>query len=188
MPQEQKHLIIFAGPNGAGKTTAADLMIPQMPHINEFVNADKIAAGLSPYNVEGQAIAAGRLMIKRIDDLISKGKNLIFETTLSTRGFKKILSKAKAEGYFITLIYLWLPTAQMAKKRVAQRVRQGGHHIPDADVERRYDRSLDNLKNLYWDDFDHIKIYDSSQSPADLIAIKNGELKVYNDDLWRAMA
>lgn len=179
-----KKLILFAGPNGAGKTTAAEMLIPQMDDMNEFVNADKIAAGLSPYNVESQSIAAGRLMLKRIHDLIDKQSNLIFESTLATKGFTKILKQAKQDGYHTSLIYLWLPNAAFAKKRVAHRVSKGGHNIPNKDVERRYSRSIENLKNLYWDYFDQIKIYDGSQTPPDLIAIKNGDLKIFSDEIW----
>lgn len=177
----------MGGPNGAGKTTAAEMMVPQLETIREFVNADKIAAGLSPYNVETQAVAAGRLMLKRIDDLLNKDASFIFESTLATKGFVKTLERAKSQGYQRTLIYIWLPDAAMAKARVAQRVRQGGHNIPDADIERRYKRSVHNLLRLYWDHFDQIKIYNGAETPADLIAVKNGALKIYDEEKWQAI-
>jgi predicted ABC-type ATPase len=180
----EKKLIVMGGPNGAGKTTAAEMLVPQLMTVREFVNADKIAAGLSPYNVESQAVAAGRLMLQRISNLLKKDESFIFESTLATKGFVKTLEQAKEQGYHRSLIYIWLPDIETAKSRVAYRVKQGGHNIPDKDIERRYGRSLHNLFHLYWDHFDQIKIYNGAETPADLIAVKNGELKVYDEDVW----
>jgi predicted ABC-type ATPase len=182
-----KKLIVMGGPNGAGKTTAAEMLVPQLEDMREFVNADKIAAGLSPYNAEAQAVAAGRLMLKRITYLLQKEESFIFESTLATKGFVKTLKQAKAQNYLCSLIYMWLPDVETAKARVAQRVKNGGHNIPDTDIERRYHRSLDNLLNLYWNHFDQIKIYNGAETPADLIAVKNGDFKIYDPKIWESI-
>ena len=158
----QPNLYMVAGPNGTGKTTSAMKLLPNNLSIYEFVNADEIARGLNPLNRDGQAIPAGRLMLERIDDLIKTKKNFAFETTGSSKIFAEKLKHAKAEGYFVGLVYLWLPSADMAKERVRLRTIQGGHNIPVEIIERRYNRGLSNLINLYIPIVDHVVVFDST--------------------------
>lgn len=151
-------LYIIAGCNGAGKTTASLTMLPQILKCKEFVNADSIAAGLSPFNVESVAFEAGRIMLERINQLLEENEDFAFETTLATRSYVSFIKKARTKGYKIILLYFWLASPDFAKQRVAKRVRQGGHNIPDEIVERRYYRGISSLftlmnfqKKYYWD-------------------------------------
>ena len=128
-----KNLYIIAGCNGAGKTTASYTVLPEMLGCREFVNADEIARGLSPFNPEGAAIQAGRLMIERVLQLMKDGQDFAFETTLATRSYIKLIKKAQSVGYFVTLLFFSLPTPDQAVKRVARRVSQGGHNIPSSN-------------------------------------------------------
>jgi predicted ABC-type ATPase len=125
-------IIILGGPNGAGKTTAAQVVLPEEVQLREFVNADEIARGLSPFNPEGVAVTAGRLMLQRMQTLIRDRQSFAFETTCSGRAYIPLLRRCKAAGWRVTLVYLWLPSPQLALERVARRVRQGGHRIPDS--------------------------------------------------------
>ncbi|MDE6042961.1 MAG: zeta toxin family protein, partial [Muribaculaceae bacterium] len=125
-----KTLYIIAGCNGAGKTTASYSVLPQLLQCREFVNADEIAKGLSPFNPESVAIEAGRLMLERIESLISQNKTFAIETTLSTRSYSRLVKRAQSLGYEVTLLFFWLPSPEMAVERVAKRVREGGHNIP----------------------------------------------------------
>jgi predicted ABC-type ATPase len=157
-----KELVVLGGPNGAGKTTAAQTMIPKVLGIREFVNADEIARGLSPFNPEATAIAAGRLMVERIRALADAGKNFAFETTCAGRGHARMLRICRAAGYRVTLVFLWLPSAEAALKRVARRVREGGHSVAQDIVRRRYVAGLRNLPNLYLPLVDVGVIFDNS--------------------------
>jgi len=143
------NLYIISGCNGAGKTTASYTVLPELLQCNEFVNADNIAAGLSPFNPESVALEAGRIMLQRIKDLLEKGADFAFETTLSTKSYVSFIKQAKEKGYTVTLLYFWLSSPQFAIERVATRVSEGGHHIPADVIERRYYRGLKNLLNLY---------------------------------------
>jgi predicted ABC-type ATPase len=121
------NLYIIAGCNGAGKTTASYIVLPKLLNCNEFVNADNIAAGLSPFNPESVALAAGRIMLSRINELLTDGVDFAFETTLSTKSYVSFVKKAKELAYEVTLLYFWLSSPRVATDRVAKRVRQGGH-------------------------------------------------------------
>jgi predicted ABC-type ATPase len=132
------NLYIIAGCNGAGKTTASYTVLPEILNCKEFVNADNIAAGISPFNPEGVAIEAGRIMLKRIDELLSERADFAFETTLSTKTFVSFIKEAQSCDYQVTLLYFWLNSPEMAYKRVAKRVSKGGHNIPIDVIERRY--------------------------------------------------
>lgn len=125
-----KHLYIIAGCNGAGKTTASMTILPKSLLVKEFVNADEIVKGLSPFNPEGVAIEAGRLMLERIQYLLDKGESFSIETTLTTRSYVNLVRKAQNLGYIVHLIYFWLNSPQLAVDRVAERVSKGGHNIP----------------------------------------------------------
>ena len=140
---EQKHnLYVIAGCNGAGKTTASFTVLPEMFDCREFVNADEISAGLSPFNPEGVAIQAGRLMIERIIHLLKEGETFAFETTLATRSYVKLIKQAQKRGYFVTLLFFSLSSPEQAVKRVAKRVSEGAHNIPLDVIYRRYDNGL----------------------------------------------
>ena len=155
-------LYIIAGCNGAGKTTASYTMLPEMLHCHEFVNADEIARGLSPFNPDSMAIEAGRLMLRRINDLLEEGTDFAFETTLATRYYTRFIKMAQERGYFVSLLYFWLPSPDQAVERVARRVIEGGHNVPPEVVRRRYYRGLRYLTTLYTPICDYWVIYDNS--------------------------
>jgi predicted ABC-type ATPase len=142
-------IVVIAGPNGAGKSTAAPYLLKQALGILEFVNADQIAVGLSAYAPETVSFEAGRIMLKRLHDLAAAKVSFAFESTLSSRTFALFLTNCKAQGYSVQVFYVALPSAVLAVNRVALRVKLGGHNIPQADVERRFQRSLSNLFELY---------------------------------------
>lgn len=142
------NLYIIAGCNGAGKTTASFTILPEMLNCKEFVNADSIAAGLSPFNPESVAIEAGRLMLSRIHELMKAGVDFAFETTLATRSYVSLVKSAQDAGYKVTLLFIWIDSPATAMQRVAERVVKGGHNIPPEVVDRRYYRGLFNLINL----------------------------------------
>ncbi|QTN31933.1 AAA family ATPase [Akkermansiaceae bacterium] len=164
-----KKILIIAGPNGAGKTTFAEELLPNEAGCPEFVNADLIAAGLSPFQPEQVAFAAGRLMLERIADLVAAGKSFAFETTLSTRTYLRLIPVWKKAGYVVKLYFLKLPDAEFAIHRVAQRVRLGGHDIPTETIRRRYARGWVNLQAAYIGIVDEWAIYDASCTPPILI-------------------
>jgi predicted ABC-type ATPase len=145
----QKKIIIIAGPNGAGKTTFAKAFLPNEANCTAFINADLIAAGIAPFAPESAAIAAGRIMLKMIEDAINRGDSFAFETTLSGLGYARMIPKWCASGYFVELFFLALPNAEEAITRVARRVREGGHSIPTDVIKRRFSAGLDNLHNVY---------------------------------------
>lgn len=160
-----KDVIVIGGPNGAGKTTAASRLLPTTLGLHEFLNADEIARGLSPFDPEANAVPAGRLMIDRIDKLVAAGKSFAFETTCAGHRQAKLLRSCRAAGYRVTFVFLWLPSAQGAITRVAQRVARGGHHIPDDVVVRRYAAGLYNMRHVFLPLADVAVIYDNSIEP-----------------------
>ena len=165
-----KKILIIAGPNGAGKTTFAEEFLPHEAGCPEFVNADLIAAGLSPFRPERVAIAAGRVMLHRLRELAATGESFAFETTLATRSYHAMIPQWQAAGYFVKLYFLQLPNPEFAIARVAQRVRLGGHNIPPATIRRRYIRGMENLRKDYQHVVDEWAIYDASRTPARLLA------------------
>lgn len=165
-----KNLYIIAGCNGAGKTTASYTVLPEMLGCREFVNADEIARGLSPFNPESVALQAGRLMIERVMHLMKEGQDFAFETTLATRSYVKLIKKAQSVGYFVSLIFFSLPTPEQAAQRVARRVSQGGHNIPTDVIYRRYDAGLRNFFQLYSPLVDFWSLYDNNICPTFRIA------------------
>ena len=162
-------LFIIGGPNGAGKTTTALSVFPRLG-ITEFVNADAIAAGLSPLNPEGQARAAGRLMLERLDELSRAGENFALETTLASRSFAPFARECQERGYTFNLIYVWVEDADLAVRRVATRVRAGGHNIPEEIIRRRYGRGLSNFFQLYIPLADTWTAIDNTQAESQTIA------------------
>lgn len=178
MEAKKMNLYVIAGCNGAGKTTASFTVLPEMLKCREFVNADEIAAGISPFNPEGVAIQAGRLMIDRIIHLLKEGETFAFETTLATRSYVKLIQQAKKRGYFVTLLFFSLSSAEQATRRVAQRVSMGGHDIPSDVIVRRYEAGLQNLFQLYIPVCDYWTLYDNSNCPAVRIASGFGTKKI----------
>ncbi|MEO5916210.1 MAG: AAA family ATPase [Luteolibacter sp.] len=164
-----KKILIIAGPNGAGKTTFAGEFLPNEACCPEFVNADLIAAGLSPFQPDQVAFTAGRLMLGRIRDLVRAGKSFAFETTLSTRSDLRLIPRWQAAGYRVKLWFLRLPDADFAIRRVERRVLHGGHDIPAPTIGRRFERGWENLRNDYLGMADEWSIYDGSQDPPQLM-------------------
>lgn len=162
-------IVIIAGPNGAGKTTFARQFLPNEADCPIFVNADLIAAGLAPFSPETAAIRAGRLMLEEIDNHVRRGESFAFETTLSGLIYARLISKWRGLGYRIKLIYLSLPDSQMAVERVAYRVAQGGHFIPEAVIRRRFDGGWNNFNLKYKLLVNAWSLYDNSQRQPVLI-------------------
>ena len=154
--------IIIAGPNGAGKTTFARNYLLQDAGIENFVNADYIAMGLSPLKPERAARHAGRLLLEELDRLIAANESFALESTLSGLTYVERIERMRKAGYHIEIIFLELSSASLAIKRVAHRVKHGGHHVPDEDVRRRYDRGLRNFERYYKDLADSWVMYDNS--------------------------
>ena len=142
-------IYIIAGPNGVGKTTFANEFLTRYVRCNEFLNADLIAAGLSPYLPESQNVRASQLMLERMQDLVGKRKTFAFETTLAARSYRQKVLEWKEIGYRVHLFFLWLPNPDMAVLRVANRVKQGGHNIPEHTIRQRYARGIQNFQSLY---------------------------------------
>ena len=187
--KKKMNLYVIAGCNGAGKTTASFTVLPEMLNCREFVNADEIAAGISPFNPEGVAIQAGRLMIDRIIQLLKDGETFAFETTLATRSYVKLILQAKKRGYFVTLLFFSLSTSEQAQRRVAQRVSMGGHNIPSDVIVRRYEAGLQNLFQLYMPVCDYWTLYDNSNCPAIRIASGFGteRIEVFDKERYQTL-
>src|SRR6266487_4420640 len=168
------NLYIIAGCNGAGKTTASYTILPEMLNCKEFVNADSIASGLSPFNAESVAFQAGRIMLQRIHQLMDEKVDFAFETTLAARNYVQLVKAAKTMRYEITLLYFWLNSPEFAKQRVASRVIKGGHDIAAEIIERRYYRGIYNLFNLYIPVCDHWIIIDNMDAVPDVVAYRLG--------------
>ena len=168
-----KNLYIIAGCNGAGKTTASFTILPTILDCKEFVNVDEIARGLSPFQPEKVAFEAGRIMLKRIDELLEKGENFAFETTLATKSYKEIVKEAQNKNYHVTLLFFWLENIDLAIERVKSRVLEGGHHIPTDVIIRRYKNGLKNLFEIYLPIVDVAMIFDNSTDNSELIAKKS---------------
>ena len=185
----KKQLYIIAGCNGAGKTTASFTILPEVLNCKEFINADEIAKGLSPFQPESVAMQAGRIMLARMDELLQKGETFAFETTLATKSYRQKIEWAQANGYEVTLLFFWLDSPNMAKKRVAQRVAEGGHSIPSETIERRYYNGIANLFAIYIDMVDICYIFDNSEGERTPIAkkYKGGKEIIYNTDLYNQM-
>ena len=184
-----KQLYIIAGCNGAGKTTASFTILPEVLDCKEFINADEIAKGLSPFQPESVAMQAGRIMLARMDELLQKGETFAFETTLATKSYKQKIEWAQANDYEVTLLFFWLDSPNMAKKRVAQRVAEGGHSIPSETIERRYHNGIVNLFAIYIDMVDICYIFDNSEGRKELIAQKerHKDIVIYNNDKFNLM-
>jgi predicted ABC-type ATPase len=178
----QNKLYIISGCNGAGKTTASYNVLPEILECKEFVNADEIAKGLSPFQPEAVSIEAGRIMLQRINDLLDQNKSFAFETTLSTKSYKNKIKLAQSKGYKVVLLFFWLQNVSLAKQRVAIRVEEGGHNIDDMIIERRYFGGIKNLFDIYIPLVDDVMIFDNSEGNYELVAEKGlyNEIEVIN--------
>jgi len=183
------NLYIIAGCNGAGKTTASYTVLPEILDCKEFINADEIAKGLSPFQPEKVAIQSGRIMLKRIDELLTSKADFAFETTLSSKSYVNTVKEAQENGYNVTLIYFWLSSIDLAKERVKVRVTEGGHNIPTEVIERRYKLGLENLFKLFIPIVDSWMIFDNSSNDSNLISEggRGEENEVYDKEIWETL-
>ncbi|MEZ6132162.1 MAG: zeta toxin family protein [Planctomycetaceae bacterium] len=175
---------VVAGPNGAGKTAFATEFLPDFVRCRNFLNADLIAAGLSPFDPESQNLRAGRLLLERIRESAADQQDFGFETTLSGRSYVKLMKELREQGYRIELFFLWLPTAEMAVSRVAERVRKGGHSIPEPVIRRRFKRGLHNLFHRYRSLVDDCWLFDGANFPPRPVAVwRNGTLTTFEVEI-----
>jgi predicted ABC-type ATPase len=182
-------LYMIGGPNGAGKTTAAMRLMPGNIDCYEYVNADAIAAALSPFRPAEVSIEAGRVMLKRIRELAQRREDFAFETTMASRSFAPFLIECRAAGYKIHVVYLWLRTPELAIERVVQRVLSGGHAVPEETIRSRYARGISNFFQLYMPSADTWACYDNSESTVRLIAEKTtGEKEnICDAQTWKSI-
>lgn len=166
---DQRRIIIIAGPNGAGKTTFARTFLPNEGHCTNFINADLIAAGLSPFHPDTAAVQAGRLMLSEIDRHVGSGDSFAFETTLAGRSYARQVRRWQQQQYNVTLLFLKLLSEELAIARVAARVAQGGHNIPEDVIRRRYRQGWTNFEHLYRPLVNHWELYDNSGDEPQLL-------------------
>jgi predicted ABC-type ATPase len=176
-------VVVLAGPNGAGKSTAAPRLLKGTLGVDEFVNADVIARGLSAFAPERASMAAGRIMMRRLRELAAARRNFAFETTLASRSFASWLNKLRTQRYLVVLVFLWLPSEEMAVQRVAERVRAGGHDVPESIVRRRYRAGIRNFFALFRPLADAWQVIDNSaiDSPRVVATGKVGQEVVVKD-------
>ena len=180
-------VVVLGGINGAGKTTASRAVLQDVLKIPTFVNADAIARGLNGLNPEAESFRAGRLMLQEMARLVDERADFAFETTLSARTYAGWLSKLRVLGYETYLFYYWLRSPEMAIRRVADRVKSGGHHVPEDDIRRRYARSVRNFVELYQPVADHWEVYDNTDGDRHLLAMgEYGEEAINDEDEWAA--
>ena len=189
MSEPRPSVVILAGPNGAGKSIAAPELLQGELAVTEFVNAEVIARGLSAVDPDRVAIAAGRVMLARLDELARQRESFAFETTLASRTFAPWLRDLRASGYAVHLFFLWLSSSDLAVQRVAYRVRSGGHDVPADTIRRRYRAGVRNLFSLYQPIVTTWAVYDCSGLKSQLIAegLESAPLKVYDRKVWAAV-
>lgn len=181
-------LYIIAGPNGAGKTTFAKEFLPKYAYCPNFINADLIALGLSPFSPSKVQIKAGKLLIERIDRFLKDKVDFAFESTLSGKTYVPLFKEAKAKGYEITIFYLSIPSDKLAQERIKQRVKEGGHYVAMVDIKRRFKRSWKNFISLYmpltrsWFLFDN-----SGLKPIEVAKCDQGKIQVLNGSLYHEL-
>lgn len=187
MPSRPPHrVVLLGGPNGAGKTTTASRLLPDFAALLDYVNADAIATGLSGFAPESAAREAGRLMIRRLRDLAARRVDFAFETTLASRTFAPFLRRCRQSGYAVSVVYLWLRSPDLALQRVALRVREGGHPVPESAVRRRYASGWRNFLTLYRPLADVWEVYDNSRVRETLVARsrRDGGVEIADPDRW----
>jgi len=180
------NVVVIAGPNGAGKSTLAPALLRDTLNIPEYVNADTIAEGLSAFAPEDASFEAGRVMLHRLKELARQRRDLSFETTLASRFYANWIKSLKANGYRFTLMFLWLVSPDLAKERVKERVRLGGHDIPSATIERRYERGMKNLFELYMPIANTWSIRNTSAAESVEIARHTDEEgeRIFDEEVW----
>ena len=187
---QHPNLYIIAGPNGAGKTTASYTLLPEMLGCVNFVNADEIARGLSPFSPETVDVQAARIMLYRIEELLEQKADFGIETTLATRSYVQLVKRAQALGYKVHLLFFCLETPEQAIQRVAQRVREGGHGIPEDVIRRRFKRGIENLLHLYLPICNSALIFNNVKTPVQLIARKRNiadDVELVEPNMWNQL-
>jgi predicted ABC-type ATPase len=187
MEETSPQVVIIAGPNGAGKSTLAPILLRDTFGLLEYVNADPIALGLSAFDSASMSFEAGRIMLDRLRSLAKHRKNFALETTLASRSYASWVKRLRESGYRFHMVFLWLSSIELAIHRVEERVRSGGHSVPDEVIRRRYDRGLTNFFNLYQPLADTWVAYDNSGSGAPLLVSAGGEnisQRVIRPDTW----
>jgi predicted ABC-type ATPase len=180
-----KNVYIIAGPNGSGKTTFAKKFLPDYAKCQNFVNADLIAQGLSPFSPRAAAIKAGRLVLEQIRNLAEKNVDFAFETTLAGKSYIPFLKELKKKGYSINMFFLWVPNSELALSRIKDRVASGGHDVPAADVKRRFHRGLVNFLKLYKPLADTWLLFNNEDAIPRLIAReKSGKAEILDKGLF----
>lgn len=182
---KNRNAYIIAGPNGSGKTTFAKKFLPEYAKCPNFVNADLIANGLSPFSPRSAAIKAGKLVLGQIQEFAEMGVHFAFESTLAGKLYVNLFKKLKAKGYRLNLFFLWVPNAELAIARIKDRVAEGGHHVPTEDVRRRFDRSIYNFFKLYSPLLDKWMLFNNSSIKPALIAKKdNDSIEIFDRELF----
>jgi len=182
---KSKNVYIIAGSNGSGKTTFANKFLPNYAKCNNFVNSDLIAQGLSPFSPQTVAMKAGRLVLEQMQELVSKGCDFAFETTLSGKTYISFLKYLKKKDYSVYIFFLWMPTPELALARIKDRVADGGHDVPVNDVKRRFYRGIQNFFKFYKPLADSWLLFDNSEAVPNLVAKeRHGELEISNKDLF----
>jgi len=183
-----KKIYIISGCNGAGKTTASYTILPDLLDCKEFVNADEIAKGLSPFDPERASIQSGKLMLKKINDLIAENQDFAFETTLAGKSHRNIIKKAQKNGYKAILLFFYLRTPDLAVRRVETRVKEGGHNIPEETIRRRYESGLQNFFTIYRLLVNEWMFIDNSGDPYEIIGESNQILtEIHNKNIWEKL-
>jgi predicted ABC-type ATPase len=187
---EEPVVIMVAGPNGAGKSSIAPGLLKQALTVVEYVNADVIARGISGFNPEGAALAAGRIMLQRLDELAAERQSFAFETTGASRSFAPRIRALKSRGYSFLAAYVWVDSPDVSVDRVARRVALGGHNVPEEVIRRRYERGLVNFLDLYCALADEWRFFDNT-APGDAILVAEGQgnspAVVYGAEVWRSV-
>ncbi|SDX91341.1 AAA family ATPase [Hymenobacter psychrophilus] len=183
-----KTLYILAGCNGAGKTTAAYALLPNLLGCREFVNADEIARGLSPFQPETVSVQAGRLMLTRLRELLAAGETFALETTLATRHYLAFIREARQRGYAVHLLFFWLSSVEAAVERVRVRVLEGGHNIPEEVIRRRYELGLRYFFGRYRNAVDNWTFVDNTHGRPERIAEhESGRTAILNPVIWESL-
>ena len=188
MSDANPFVIIIAGPNGAGKSTLAPFLLRDTFGLSEYVNADTIALGLSAFNSEGVAFEAGRIMLRRLHGLAGQRGSFAFESTLASRSYARWIVELREQSYSFHLVFLWLRSVNVAIQRVRERVRMGGHEVPEKIIRRRYRKGLSNFPSLYQPLADTWTVYDNSTSEDPQVLATGNErtvLTVLQPDSWQ---
>ena len=184
------NLYIIAGPNGAGKTTASYTLLPEMLNCINFVNADEIARGLSPFSPSTVDVQAARIMIQRTDELLEERADFAIETTLATRSYVQLVHRAHEKGYKVHLLFFCLESPEQAIQRVAQRVKEGGHNVPEDVIRRRFQLGISNLVNLFIPICDSVHVWNNTKGEAQLVAKQTTEttgLEIIDKNTWNQL-